>query len=225
MLNFLWTKEKAKCVHPKWEVIKEIAMPSIAEQMQLETLLPEQKAETLAKLQPSDFNKSFLLIMSCPFCGEVKEFKTEHTFQAERVCNHQWEIHDTLMASSFEKTCGADATFEQRRQIAAKMEPNDFSSSLQRRMVCKICGEYTDHSFSEDRDGAESGKRCAHQWKTVVGDALDTLENRYSKILGDYREIRIKQAVLLACEICGATATRELNSVITLHPEIPARKK
>jgi len=216
MFDF-WTqkKEKAKCVHPKWEVIKEVTMPSVAEQMQLETMPHENKIKILERLQASDFNKSFLLIMSCPFCGEVKEFKTEHVNE-ERCCNHQWEIHDTHMLSSFEKTCGEDATFEQRRQIAAKMNPNDFVSSVQRRMVCRVCGEFKDDYFSEERDGTDS--RCSHQWKSLTGDPSADLVATYKKEFGDCREIRIKQDVILTCEICGASMSKVINSTITLLP-------
>lgn len=228
MFNFLWSSPKkqlcAPCVHPRWEIVKEVAFPSIAEQMQLETLPPSERAAILSKLQPSDFNKSFLMVMSCPFCGEVKEFRNEQAHVAERACNHQWEVHDIVLPSNFEKTCGLDANFEQRRQVAAKMEPNDFSSAVQRRMICKICGKYTDHTFAEERDGVEANKRCAHQWKTILGDALDSLKNKYHKD-GQYQELRIQQAVLLTCEICGATVTRELHSVITLHPTAATAKR
>lgn len=61
MFNFLWSPPKkqpcAPCVHPRWEIVKEVAFPSIAEQMQLETLPPSERAAILSKLQPSDFNK------------------------------------------------------------------------------------------------------------------------------------------------------------------------
>ena len=212
----LWKKPPIKCSHPKWELVREVNMPSVAEQMQLETLPPEEKIKVLERLQPSDFNKSFLLIMSCPFCGEMKEFKTEQVNE-ERECNHQWEMHDTHLPSNFEKTCGGDATFEQRRQVAAKMEPNDFTSSVQRRMVCKVCGEFRDDYFSEEREGSSS--RCSHQWKPLVGDSFENVVSRYEKELGKCKEVRIAQSVILTCEICGATNLKEIKSVIKFIPE------
>lgn len=216
MFDFWTTKKTVKCVHPKWEIIKEVDMPSVAKQMQLDALSPEDKAKILLKLQPSDFDKSYLLVMSCPFCGEIKEFKAEHKNTEERVCSHQWEIIDIQNPSSFEKTCGEDATFEQRRQIAAKMEPNDFTSSVHRRMVCKVCGEYVDDYFSEERDG--SGSRCSHRWQAVFGDPISELKNRYEKKAGDYKELRVRQTALLTCDICGATMSKVLDSIIELYP-------
>ena len=212
----LWKKTPTKCSHPKWELVREVNIPSVAEQMQLETLPPEERVKILAQLQPSDFDKSFLMVMSCPFCGEMKEFKTEQANE-ERVCNHQWELHDVTIPSNFEKTCGEDATFEQRRQIASRMDPEDFNSPIHRRMVCKICGDYRDSCLQGSRNGTTT--RCSHQWKPLVGDSFENVVSRYEKELGNCKEVRIFQSVILTCEICGATNLKELKSVIKFIPE------
>ena len=120
MFESLWKKEHKPCCHPKWEITKEVTFPSIAEQMGVDTLPPEEKMKILATMQPRDFNKSTLMIMSCPFCGEVKEFRATTSFNHERECAHQWDVQETKSLSNFEKTCGTDATFDQRMKVSAK---------------------------------------------------------------------------------------------------------
>lgn len=213
MFDSLFKKPEPKpCSHPKWETIKEIEIPSLIEQMKLETLPPEAKERILLKASPSDFNKEMLLVLSCPFCGLVKEFKTESNKQEGRVCLHQWESVRHVKPSSFEETCGSDATFEQRMKVASVLEPTDFKRSVRETHTCKLCGEIRQSSY-EEGSSAGSHERCAHDWKMNHGG----LEEKIRQTFTDSSvRVQMSESVLLSCNICGKTKVEKfLHEFIT----------
>ncbi|PKP53853.1 MAG: hypothetical protein CVT92_02660 [Bacteroidetes bacterium HGW-Bacteroidetes-1] len=220
-----WFKkpEPKPCSHPKWEIIKEIETPSIVEQMKLETLTPEAKEKILQTLQPCDYNKQSLLVMSCPFCGTVKEFKTQTNYSEGRICNHQWNTNDVVKKSKFDETCGEDATFEQRMKVASVMQPADFRSEVFRTFTCKLCGKIETKTLDEGITSGSS-ERCAHDWKVIADGGVHDIVNTYSNDLGECKEIRVNQKVLLSCVICGKIKNEELKSTLVLKPADKKKK-
>lgn len=215
-----WFKkpEPKQCSHPKWEIVKEIETPSIVEQMKLETLTPEAKEKILSTLSPCDYNKQTLLVMSCPFCGVVKEFKTATNYTENRVCNHQWDLKEHHKKSSFEETCGEDATFEQRMKVASVLDAYDFISEVQQTRTCKLCGKVETESFTQgNRNG--SSERCAHSWSVIADGAVSKACDAWSLQYGDCKQISIEQNVLLSCLVCGETKKESLISKLTITPE------
>lgn len=201
MFDYLFKKPEPKpCSHPKWEIVKEIEIPSVIEQMKLDTLSPESKEKILLKATPSDFDKQMLIVMSCPFCGLVKEFKTESKNSTNRVCNHQWETIRHVTPSAFEQTCGNEATFEQRMKVASALGPYDFRRAVREISTCKICGEIKQSSYDEGQSCGTS-ERCAHDWKLNYGQ----IEEAFSRTYTNAAEIQLSQSVLLTCNICGKT--------------------
>lgn len=92
-MGMFWNSPPAAkpCSH-QWDVIEKITYPSNVEQIGLDKKPPEEVQKWLRKIQPSDFMKRTFIVMKCPFCGEIKEFKDEPSQTRSVECNHDWEI-------------------------------------------------------------------------------------------------------------------------------------
>jgi ribosomal protein S27E len=193
--------------------------------MALGTKPPEEVKTWLRRIQPSDFSQRSYIVMKCPFCGEVKEFKDNGGEQRTRPCPHDWEVIEKVTYPSHVEQLGLDKLPPEELEKKFRfLRDGDFQKSTFVMMRCKDCGEIEKHTevfcpkVRKDSD-------CLHDWtvveKTVFPSRIDIMVEKKllpeGQFIGttEYRaggnnvcklssdDFCRETHILLKCNVCG----------------------